>query len=498
MLIALSRTVIGRLYMKPVQVHSDSFIGELDLPRDECGVFGIASHKDHVSQMTFIGLQTLQHRGQESAGMATSDGQNMKIHKGMGLVTQVFNESNLAELQGFSAVGHTRYSTTGTSSIRNAQPFHIETRYGPLALAHNGNLVNAAVLRQELLNRGVGLTSSSDSEVMTLMLAGAPGKDWMDRIDHCMQRWEGAYALVILTRDGLYAARDPWGIRPLTVGQLPEGGHAVASETGALVTIGCDAIREIKPGEAIGIRETALIVRQSVAPANPSALCTFEQIYFSRPDSIWDGCVVHTIRQQMGRNLAREAPVDADIVIPVPDSSIPAALGYAAESGIPYQTGLIKNRYVGRTFIQSSQSVRKRGVDLKYNPLPSVIKDKSVILIDDSIVRGTTIQHLVTLLREAGAREIHLRITCPPIRHPCHMGVDMATYQELIAHRFSVPEILKTSQADSLHYLSLQSMMNSINSDSGYCNACFTGKYPFLLDGHQKKEEFEAQNVIEV
>ena len=457
----------------------------LDRPRDECGVFGIASPQDNVAQMTFLGLHALQHRGQESAGMAVSDGINMKIHKGMGLVTQVFNNVIIANLQGDYAIGHTRYSTTGKSCLSNAQPFQIETRHGPLAVAHNGNLINTGALRKDLLKRGIGLTSTSDSEVMTLMLAGAPGVEWIDCIDHCMQIWKGAYALVVLTQNGLFAARDPWGIRPLTIGQLPDRGHAVASETGALETIGCNAIREIKPGEVISIRDAALIVHQAVPPANPSALCTFEQIYFSRPDSIWDGDVVHDIRQRLGRQLAIEAPVDAEVVIPVPDSSIPAALGYSAESGIPYNTGLIKNRYIGRTFIQPSQNIRERDVDMKFNPLPTVLKDKSVIVIDDSIVRGTTIKHLVTILRDAGASKVHLRITCPPIRHPCHMGVDMPTYDELIAHRSSVPEIQKILGADSLHYLSLEGMMKSINSNSGYCNACFTGNYPFEIARHQ-------------
>ncbi len=465
---------------------------ELDNPKDECGVFGIASPHGDAARMTFFGIYTLQHRGQESAGIAVGDGTTINMHKGMGLVAQIFDEQVIKELSGGNAIGHTRYSTTGDSCLRNAQPFQIETQHGPLAVAHNGNLVNAASLRAELLMCGVGLTSTSDTEVMALMLAGVPGDDWLDRISHCMQRWVGAYALVILTQNGLYAARDPWGIRPLTIGQLPHGGHAVASETGALETIGCNAIREIKPGEAVAIHGTALIVRQAVNPAKPTTLCTFEQIYFSRPDSIWDGNVVHDVRQRLGRQLAREAPVDADVVIPVPDSSIPAALGYAEVSGIPYNTGLIKNRYIGRTFIQPTQKIRERYVQLKFNPLPSVLKDKSVIVIDDSIVRGTTSSRLVTMLREAGARQVHMRITCPPIRYPCHMGVDMATYDELIAHRSEISEIQTALGVDSLYYLSLEGMMKSIVSKSGYCNACFHGKYPFELNRHLSKNEFEV------
>lgn len=471
--------------------------GDLDSPKDECGVFGIVSPQDDVARMTFFGLYTLQHRGQESTGIAVSDGTAIRMHKGMGLVAQVFDEQIVKKLSGSFAIGHTRYSTTGESSLKNAQPFQIETRHGPLAVAHNGNIVNAAKLRAKLLECGVGLTSTSDSEVMTLMLAGAPGGNWIDRISHCMKRWVGAYALVILTQNGLFAARDPWGIRPLTIGQLPYGGHAVASETGALETIGCDAIREIKPGEVVAIHGTALVVCQAVAPAKPTALCTFEQIYFSRPDSVWDGNVVHDVRQRLGRELAREFPSEANIVIPVPDSSIPAALGYAEASGIPYNTGLIKNRYIGRTFIQPTQKIREHGVHLKFNPLPTVLKDKSVIVIDDSIVRGTTVNHLVTMLREAGAHQVHLRITCPPIRYPCHMGVDMATYDELIAHCFNISDIQEKLGVDSLYYLSLEGLMKSIISESGYCNACFHGQYPFELNQQARKNKFEVLPLVQ-
>jgi amidophosphoribosyltransferase len=441
-------------------------------PHEECGVFGISGEQRDVARQAFFGLYALQHRGQEAAGIAVSDGDHASLH-------------------GYLAIGHTRYSTTGSSSPQNVQPFLIETRNGPLALAHNGNLVNAAALRAELLENGIGLTSSTDSEVMIMMLAGAPGKTWMERISVCMSRWIGAFSLVILTRKGVYAARDPWGLRPLTVGRLPAGGHAVASETGALETIGCEAIREVKPGEVIALHEAALIVRQALPPISPSSLCTFEHIYFSRPDSIWDGKVVYEVRQRLGQALAREAPVEADFVIPVPDTSVPAALGFAAESGIPYSDGLIKNRYIGRTFIQPSPSMRRTGVFLKFNPLPHVLRDQRLVVIDDSLVRGNTLTRLVSMLRQAGAKQIHLRITCPPIRHPCFMGVDMATYEELIAHNFTLDAITHQVGADSLYYLSLESMMQAINSESGYCNACFTGKYPFKLDLTQTKTGFE-------
>lgn len=461
-------------------------------PHEECGVFGVASSQEDVARMTFFGLFTLQHRGQEAAGIAVSDGSGMNLHKGMGLVTQVFDETIMDSLKGKFAIGHNRYSTTGSSVLQNAQPFQIQTRYGPLALAHNGNLVNAAELRSELFERGVGLTSSSDSEVMTMMLAGAPGENWLERISDCMTRWKGAFALVILTSDGVYAARDPWGLRPLTIGQLPNRGHAVASETGALETIGCDAIREIKPGEVVYLHEAALIVRQAVPPAKPLALCTFEHIYFSRPDSIWDGRVVHDVRVRLGEQLAREAIIEADVVVPVPDSSVPAAIGYARASGIPFETGLIKNRYIGRTFIQPSQDMRRQGVNLKLNPLPSVLEGKRVVVLDDSIVRGTTSQRLVEMLHSAGAREVHLRVTCPPIIHPCFMGVDMATHEELIAYNLCVDDICAQLGADSLHYLSLEGMMKAIDSENGYCNACFTGSYPFSINGNLGKQMLET------
>jgi amidophosphoribosyltransferase len=465
-----------------------------DKPKEECGIFGIAApmNQPDVARLVFYGLFALQHRGQEAAGIAVSDGQHMHLHKKLGLVAQVFDESSMSELNGYLSIGHTRYSTTGSSTMRNVQPFMLETRNGPLALAHNGNLTNAVSLRNELLDQGVGLTSSSDSEIMILMLARAAGNNWLDRIANCMARWEGAFSAVILSREGVYAARDPWGLRPLTIGRLPAGGHAVASETGALEVVGCDAIREVKPGETVALQEAALIVQQALLPASPLALCSFEHIYFSRPDSIWDGQVVYQVRKRLGRNLARESSVEADVVIPVPDSSIPAAIGYAAESGIPYNEGLIQNRYIGRTFIQPSPGMRKAGVFLKFNPLPSVLMDKRVVVLDDSLVRGTTLTHLIRMLRQAGAKEVHMRLTCPPIRHPCFMGVDMATYDELIAHLCSVEEIACHLEVDSLHYLTLEGMMDAIGSTTGYCNACFTGKYPFSLDPLLTKTGFET------
>ncbi len=466
-----------------------------DVPNEECGIIGVYAPNEDVSRMAFFGLYALQHRGQEAAGIAVSDGRRMRLHKDVGLVSQVFNESNLAPLQGHYAIGHTRYSTTGSSNARNAQPFVIETQHGPLGVAHNGNLVNAADLRSDLLKRGVGLSSSSDSEVITMMLAGADGDTWDERIRNTMPHWRGAYALVVLTRDGVYAVRDPWGFRPLSVGRLPSDGHVAASETGALRTLGCVAIREVKPGEIITLSNTALRVRQALPPAPQLARCTFEHIYFSRPDSFWDRRNVHEVRQRLGEELAREAPAAADVVIPVPDSSIPAAIGYARAAGLPYNDGFIKNRYIGRTFIQPTDSLRQQGIALKFLAIGENLRNKRVVMIDDSIVRGHTSGPLVRLLRDAGALEVHLRITCPPIAHPCFMGVDMGSYDELIAHRLTVDEICDHIDCDSLHFLSLDGMMRAIGRRDGYCNACFTGVYPIELNAMQTKTGFEKALV---
>ena len=462
-----------------------------DSPKEECGLIGVFAPNEDVARMAYFGLFALQHRGQEAAGIAVSDGVTMSMHKDIGLIAQIFSPASLEKLQGKYAIGHTRYSTTGSSSIRNAQPFMIETINGPLAVGHNGNLVNSAELRKRLLESGVGLSASSDSEVLTMMLARTQGDTWEERIKACMQDWKGAYSLVILTRDGVYAARDPWGFRPLSVGMLPSGGYAAASETGALRTLGCRAIREVEPGEIVTLRNGALVVTQAIKPMKPLARCVFEMIYFSRPDAVWDGRSVHQVRQNLGRELAREKHVEADVVVPVPDSSVPAAIGYAAESGIPYNDGFIKNRYVGRTFIEPTDSLRKRGVALKYNVVNENILDKRVVLVDDSIVRGNTMGPLIKLLREAGAAQVHLAITCPPIAHPCFMGVDMGTYEDLIAHKRTVDEICQFVGADSLHYLSLDGMMRAVGRTEGYCQACFTGEYPLDVNLSYAKTGFE-------
>jgi amidophosphoribosyltransferase len=469
---------------------------EDDHPHEECGVIGVFAPNEDVARMTFFGLYALQHRGQEAAGIAVADGQTISMHKGVGLVSHVFTPTTMAELKGHYAIGHTRYSTTGSSLLRNAQPFMIETINGPLALAHNGNLVNSVELRNELMQHGVGFSSSSDTEVMTMMLARNGGATWEERIKTAMKKWVGAYSLVIMTRDCVYAVRDPWGFRPLCIGLLPSGGHAVASETGALQTLGCEAIRDVKPGEVISLSNNALKVMQAVSPKEPSAMCVFEHIYFARPDQTWDGINVHHVRQRLGEELAKEISKQmgnefGDVVVPVPDSSIPAAIGFSHVSGIPYNDGFIKNRYVGRTFIEPTDSLRKRGVALKFNVINQNVLGKRVVMIDDSIVRGNTMGPLIKLLRNAGAKEVHVAITCPPIAHPCFMGVDMGRHEDLIAHKRTVAEICEHVGADSLYYLSVEGMMRAVERADGFCQACFTGQYPIPVDLTNVKTGFE-------
>ncbi|NLT73182.1 MAG: amidophosphoribosyltransferase [Chloroflexi bacterium] len=469
----------------------------LDRPHEECGVFGIFAPGEAVARITFFGLFALQHRGQESAGIAVTDGVNTHLHKEMGLVTQVFNESNLAPLQGHIAIGHTRYSTADSSRPVSAGPFLLESMVGPIALAHNGNLVNTGEMRRKLFQRGVGLASSCDSEVIIQMLAGAQGDTMLDRIKDMMSSALGAYSLTILTRDALYGVRDPWGFRPLCMGRL-NGGWVIASESCALETVGAREITEIAPGEIVMVDRTGARVIQGRSPAK-SSLCIFEYIYFARPDSVIDGQLIHEVRQELGRQLAREHPVDADLVMGVPDSATAAAIGYAQEAGIPFGEGLIKNRYIGRTFIQPDDRLRKAGVALKFNPLALGLKGKRLVVVDDSIVRGNTSAPTVELLRRAGAREVHLRISSPPIKHPCFMGVDMATYGELIAHRLSIEEIRAHIGADTLGYLSMEGMIAALNRPlDRYCTACFSGDYPLEQKaGGFLSRESQACGVME-
>ncbi|MEM9039992.1 MAG: amidophosphoribosyltransferase [Actinomycetota bacterium] len=481
----------------PVTAETVSPVAADDTPHDECGVLGVSTpHGDGVAQLAFFGLFALQHRGQEAAGLAVSDGTRVRLHKEAGLVANVFTQEALAPLSGYHAIGHTRYSTTGSNAERNIQPFLVETMHGPLSVAHNGNLVNAAALRDELLSRGFGLTATSDTEVFTLMLAAAGGRTWQERIERTLPAWKGAYSLVILAQDQVIAVRDPWGFRPLSVGRLPHGGHAVASETCALSTLGCVDVDEVGPGEMVSMRGGELTRQQVLAPQQ-AARCTFEFVYFSRPDSVWAGRSVHHARQQLGVELARESCPEADVVIPVPDSSIPAAIGFANESGLPFNDGLIKNRYIGRTFIEPTQDIRERGVALKFNALADNLAGKRVVMIDDSLVRGTTAGPLVKLVRDAGASEVHVRITCPPITHACHFGVDMGHDGDLMAATKTVREMEEHIGADSLEFLTLDGMMRAVTgevaaSDDGYCNACFTGRYPLPVGDAQAKLAFEG------
>lgn len=480
--------------------HSDRFLPykfeQFDIPHEECGIVGVITQAIQINtaQAVALGLSTLQHRGQEAAGIAISDGNKIFLHKNVGQISQVFTPDILNKMDGNLGIGHTRYSTTGSSILNNAQPFLVGSENDGIAVAHNGNLLNTTILREKLLAQGTHFESSTDSEVMAKMITKAKGATWEERIINCMALWLGAFSLLVLTNQGIFALRDPWGMRPLSVGRLLAGGYAVASETCALEAISCVDITEVKPGELITLTQSSLTRRQGLPQSQPLAICTFEQIYFSRPDSVFDGQLVYMVRQRLGRQLAIESPVDADMVIPIPDSSIPSAIGFAKELNINYEQGIVRNSYVGRTFIMPSTNQRTNGVSLKLMPLPEFMKGKRVVIVDDSIIRGITIINLIARLRRVGVREIHLRVSCPPIRHPCHMGIDIGEYEELIAHNFSVIELARKFDVDSLHFLSLENMMKAIDSNNGYCNACFTGKYPFEVKNTVVKNRFENSN----
>ena len=446
-----------------------------------------------TTRLAYFALFAQQHRGQEGAGLAGCDGRTAVVEKGPGLVSAVFSPDRLQHLAGSThVIGHTRYSTTGGMSDRNLQPFLVETRYGPLGVAHNGNLVNSGELRGELLNRGYPLAASSDSEVMLLMLASSSGASWEERIERTMPAWIGAYSLVVLAEDRVIGVRDPWGFRPLSVGTLPDGGHALASESCALRTIGCVEVREVEPGEIVTLHQNSLVTRRPLVVSGRQARCTFEFVYFSRPDSHWDGRSVHAVRQRLGQELARETGVDADVVIAVPDSSTPAAIGYAAVAGIPFNDGFIKNRYIGRTFIEPTTALRRQGVALKFNALAENLRGKRVIMIDDSIVRGTTAGPLVQLVRDAGATEVHVRVTCPAIVNPCYMGIDMGHEDDLVSRKHNEQSLAALIGADSVRFLSLEGMRRSIDSPNGYCDACFTGDYPIDIGRATGKTAFEG------
>jgi amidophosphoribosyltransferase len=463
--------------------------------KEECGVMAIYAPNGDAARLIYYGLFALQHRGQESAGIAAFDGHSLSVRKNQGLVSQVFSEADIESLRGVLAIGHNRYSTTGSSSSRNFQPFVIDSKYGPMALAHNGNLVNAGEIRSRLLDKGVGLTSASDTELMIMDLAGSPKRQWMSRMKAAMGGWTGAFSFVLLTKEGVFAARDPWGLRPLAYGFTAEKAFVAASETCALSTLGCREIHEIEPGQIVFCdregRVTSSRLEGLKTKSIRQASCLFEFVYFSRPDSVWNGLSVHEVRRIFGARLAIDSPVDADLVIPVPDSSISAAIGYSEASGIPYGEAFVKNRYIGRTFIEPSNFLRKRGVSLKFNVLTDSVKGKRIVVIDDSIVRGNTIRPLVAMLKNAGAKEIHVRVSSPPVRFPCMMGVDMGERKDLIANILPVEELAKWSGADSLAYLSLEAAGKAVGSLSKYCTACFSGEYPFAVDFSETKNRFE-------
>ncbi len=483
--------------MTPVTPHSDSpsltvhFGDRPDRPEEACGVFGVYAPGEDVARLTYFGLHALQHRGQESAGIAVGDGETVTVTKNLGLVSRVFRESDLDSLPGDVAMGHTRYSTSGSStSWENAQPHLSTIGYQVIALAHNGNLVNTHELREGLKGNGIRFRSTSDSEVITTLVGWFTQQHnkLREGIRETMQLIRGAYSVVMITESALYAFRDPHGVRPLVLGRLTgKRGWVVSSETCALDMVGADYVRDIAPGEMIKVSAEGLEAEQAVPAENPS-LCMFEFVYFARPDSEMNDCSLYDARRGMGMALAAEAPVDADMVMGVPDSGLPAAVGFAQASGIPYGEGLAKNRYVGRTFISPSQTLRQQGIRLKLNPLKRAIAGKRLVVVDDSIVRGNTTRKLVALLREAGATEVHMRITSPPVRWPCFYGIDTDTQDQLIGAVKSVEEIAEHIGADSLAYLTLPAMVAATGSPpSAFCLACFDGDYPVEIPESVKR-----------
>jgi len=448
--------------------------------RDQCGLFGIFGHRE-AARMAYLGLYALQHRGQESAGIVTTDGSRLRMQKGMGLVNDIFTDACLDQLPGASAIGHVRYSTSGDTVAANAQPILIDCHRGPIALGHNGNLVNAQVLRHELEAAGSIFQSSSDTEVILHLYARSHRDRLEDAIAASLSKVRGAFSLLFLTPDAMVAARDPWGFRPLVLGQV-DGAPVVCSETCALDLIDAEYVRDIEPGELVVVDAEGIRSFRPF-PTAPSRHCIFEHVYFARPDSLVFGRNVLSSRLLLGRQLARECPADADIVVPVPDSGMGAGLGYSQESGLSFEWGLIRNHYVGRTFIEPKQSIRSFGVKIKLNPVRSVLEGKRVVLIDDSIVRGTTSRKIVGMVREAGAREVHLRISSPPTTGPCYYGIDTPLKSELIASRLSVDEIAKYIGADSLGYLSHEGLLRAVDDVEGrrHCTACFSGRYPVAV-----------------
>jgi amidophosphoribosyltransferase len=473
---------------------SQATIPDRDGPRDECGVFGVLAPESEVARLAYFGLFALQHRGQESAGIAACEGGHIMTVRDLGLVSQVFDEQKLRALTGDMAIGHVRYSTTGSSAWENAQPVYRSDKR-QLALAHNGNLINAVELHGELLDQGVSFRSTSDSEIIAALLSTHEADSIDEALAETMPRLQGAFSTVVMTTDKLVAFRDGAGLRPLSLGRIGER-WCVASESCAFDIIGAELVREVEPGEMIVISEAGMESRQ-VIDSPRKAFCVFEHIYFARPDSILGGNRTQVSRRKMGEILWRESPAEADVVVAVPDSGNPAAAGFSKASGIPRDEGLIKNRYVARTFIQPGQELRRQGLRLKFNPMPEVVRDKRIVVVDDSIVRGNTTRQIVQMLREAGAAEIHLRISAPPIRHPCHYGIDMSTRDEMVAHERSVDEVARELGCESLAYLSLDGVYEAIRSSpETHCDACFTGYYPLAGTVDRANGKFALEDEL--
>jgi amidophosphoribosyltransferase len=464
----------------------------LDMPiwdklKEECGIFGIVSHPE-AARIAYLGLYALQHRGQESAGIASSDRKKLHLQKGMGYVADIFKEPQLESLKGDLALGHVRYSTAGESVSWNAQPILVDCWRGPIALAHNGNLTNAGALRHELERDGVIFHSTSDSEVILHLISRSRRRTLQEAFVEALRTVQGAYCVALLTPEYLLVTRDPHGFRPLSIGRV-DGSYVVASETCAFDLINAEYVREVEPGEVIRIEENNLESQSPLSREKPS-FCVFEHIYFSRPDSLVFGRTVNASRREMGKFLAREHRVDADVVVPVPDSGVSSAIGFSQESRIPIEFGLIRNHYVGRTFIEPKQSIRNFGVKIKLNPVREILQGKRIVLVDDSIVRGTTSKKIVQIMRSAGAKEIHMRITSPPLVSPCFYGIDIPTKHELIAYTKSVEEICRFIGADSLGYLSLEATLKAVEDNRQYCSACFTGKYPvYAVDASASNDD---------
>jgi amidophosphoribosyltransferase len=474
--------------VQPIE-QADDFLWD-EQPEEACGIFGVYSNDEdcNAAALTYLGLYALQHRGQESAGIVVSDGTHVSVHKNMGLVSNVFNRDILDGLRGRIGIGHVRYSTTGSSLLANAQPLLARCSKGMLAVAHNGNLVNTEDLRKELENGGSVFQTSTDTEVIMNLVARHSRENLADAILKAAQSLKGSYSLVIMSKDALIGLRDPYGVRPMCLGKLADA-YILASESCAFSSIGARFIRDIQPGELVMIDRDGLR-SYHLPPAPSQAICIFEYIYFARPDSNIDGLNVHMARKAMGRELAKLFQHEADVVIPVPDTGLSTAIGFAEASGIPYDIGLIKNTYVGRTFIQPNQALRDMGVRIKLNPVESVLQGKRVVIIDDTIVRGTTSGKIIHLLREAGAKEVHMCVSAPPITHPCYYGIDTSVRKELIASSHSVEEIRRFIGADSLNYLSLEALYRAVEPKEGLCVACFNGNYPITIPQEESRDKF--------